>query len=435
MPHPPTQARRVLIGFAFASLGNGLTLPFLYVYMAQVQELGSSTAGWMFAWMGLVGLAAAPGVGALLDRFGPRPVLVGALVLEAVSIGSLGFVDGLGPTMLVLAGVVVGASPLWPGTTTMLAAMVTAADRERAYGFAFLGLNAGIGVGGLVSAFLIDVERAESFQVLYLCDALAYLTYAVVLLLLVRSPARARDEQDAAAAAGSWGEVLRDRRAVALVGCGVLAVTFGYGQLEAGATAYAVDVAGVPATALGWAFAANAAVIVCGQVVLLRLTSGWRRTTALACAVLTWSLAWTVLASADLMPTAGAVAAVVIGLAIFGLGETLWAPIVTGLANTIAPDHLRGRYNASLGATLTLGQILGPALAGSLIGSGLGHLWALVVIGGTLTAGLVLTRLRFMLTPAEDRAPDLVGDTPEMADATAEQAAASAMHPGPGVNR
>lgn len=409
MPHP-TQITRVLVGFAFASLGNGLTLPFLYVYMAQVQGLGSSTAGWMFAWMGLVGLAAAPGIGALLDRFGPRPVLLGALAVEAVSIGSLGFVDGTVPTMAVLAGVVIGASPLWPGTTTLLAAMVPADGRERAYGFAFLGLNVGIGVGGLVSAFLVDVDRPETFQVLYLCDALAYLAYAAVLALLVRSPVRTEDGAGSDRTGGTWGEVLRDRRAVALVGCGVLAVTFGYGQLEAGATAYAVDVAGVPATALGWAFAANAAVIVCGQVILLRLTSGWRRTTALACAVLTWSLAWTVLAAADLMPTAGAVAAVVVGLAIFGLGETLWAPVVTGLANTIAPDHLRGRYNASLGLTLTLGQILGPALAGSLIGSGLGHLWAVVVIGGTLTAGLVLTRLRFLLTEAEDspvpRAPE-----------------------------
>ena len=402
MPHSPTQARRVLGGFALASLGNGLTLPFLYVYLAQVQDLGSSTAGWMFAWMGLVGLAATPGVGALLDRLGPRPVLLGALAVEAASIGSLGYVSGLVPVMTVLAGVVVGASPLWPGTTTLLAGMVSASDRERAYGFAFLGLNVGIGVGGLVSAFFVDVERPESFQVLYLCDALAYLAYAAVLALLVRSPSRAGDGEAADAVGGSWGEVLRDRRAVALFGCGVLAVTFGYGQLEAGATAYAVDVAGVPATALGWAFAANAAVIVCGQVVLLRLTSRWRRTTALACAVLTWSLAWTVLATADLLPLAGAVAAIVVGLAIFGLGETLWAPVVTGLANTIAPDHLRGRYNACLGLTLTLGQILGPAIAGSLIGSGLGHLWALVVIGGTLASGLVLTRLRTLLTPAED---------------------------------
>lgn len=406
MPHSPTQAARVLTGFAFASLGNGLTLPFLYVYMAQVQDLGSSTAGWMFAWMGVVGLLAAPGVGALLDRFGPRAVLLGALLVESISIGSLGFVDGTVPTMAVLAGVVVGASPLWPATTTLLAGQVAPENRERAYGFAFLGLNVGIGLGGLVSAFLVDVERPETFQVLYLCDAVAYLAYAAVLLLLVRSPARPAEDDAEDATAGSWGEVLRDRRAVALVGCGVLAVTFGYGQLEAGATAYAVDVAGVPATALGWAFAANAAVIVCGQVVLLRLTSGWRRTTALACAVLTWSLAWSVLAAADLMPVAGAVAAVVVGLAIFGLGETLWAPIVTGLANTIAPDHLRGRYNASLGLTLTLGQILGPALAGSLIGSGLGHLWAFVVIAGTLTAGLVLTRLRYLLTAEEDGAPE-----------------------------
>ena len=30
MPHSPAQGARVLAGFAFASLGNGLTLPFLF---------------------------------------------------------------------------------------------------------------------------------------------------------------------------------------------------------------------------------------------------------------------------------------------------------------------------------------------------------------------------------------------------------------------
>ena len=42
----------------------------------------------------------------------------------------------------------------------------------------------------------------------------------------------------------------------------MLAITFGYAQMEAGLAAYAVDVADVPARALGWAYAANTAAIV-----------------------------------------------------------------------------------------------------------------------------------------------------------------------------
>lgn len=410
--------RRVLAGFALSSLGNGLTLPFLYVFLARVQELGPATAGWLFAWMGLAGVAATPLIGVLMDRHGPRAVMVGGLLVEVLAIGSLGFVEGLGATLLVLAGVVCGAAPLWPGTTALLAEMLPAEARERAYGLAFLGINAGLGLGGVAGAALVDVGELASFQRLYLLDAGSYLLYALVLLSLPRGTGRvtpgSRDEGVHAGSrggtpAGGWREVLADRRIVALLGCGVLAVTFGYAQLEAGATAYAVEVAGIPARALGWAFGANTLVIVLAQLLALRLVARWRRTSALALAVGTWSLAWAVVGLSDLVEGPLAVLALVAGLAVFGLGETLWAPVASALVNALAPDRLRGRYNAALGVVWTLGQVFGPLVAGLLIGHGHGHLWAGVVVGGTLVAALLLLTLRRVLTPLEDglAAPDV----------------------------
>lgn len=396
-----TPERRVLLGFALSSLGNGLTLPFLYVYLAQVRDFGPGPTGALFAWMGVVGVLVAPALGVLIDRHGPRAVMIAGLSVEVVAIGSLGHVSGVVPTMAVLAGVVAGAAPLWPGTTALLARLLPQEAQERAYGLAFLGINAGLGLGGLAGAALVDVDRLASFQRLYLLDALSYLVYAVALASLPRGTGRALPSA-AAVADGGWGVVLADRRVVALFGCGVLAVTFGYAQLEAGATAYAIEVVGIPARALGWAFAANTLVIVAGQLLVLRLVASWRRTTALATAVATWSLAWAFVAAADGVDGTAAVVAVVLGLAVFGLGETLWAPVATALVNALAPDALRGRYNAALGLVWTLGQVFGPAVAGLLIGSGHGHAWAGVVVGGTLVAAVLLLRLRALLTPAED---------------------------------
>ncbi len=397
--------RRVLAGFALSSLGNGLTLPFLYVFLARVQELGPATAGWLFAWMGLAGVAATPLIGALMDRHGPRAVMVGGLFVEVVAIGSLGFVDGLGATLLVLAGVVCGAAPLWPGTTALLAQMLPAEARERAYGLAFLGINAGLGLGGVAGAALVDVGELASFQRLYLLDASSYLVYALVLLSLPRGTGRAVPGDRLDPASGGWRDVLADRRMVALLGCGVLAVTFGYAQLEAGATAYAVEVAGIPARALGWAFGANTLVIVAAQLLALRLVAHWRRTSALALAVGTRSLAWAVVGLTDLVEGPLAVLALVLGLAVFGLGERLWAPVASALVNALAPDGLRGRYNAALGMVWTLGQVFGPLVAGLLIGHGHGHLWAAVVVGGTFVAALLLLTLRRVLSPQEDGVP------------------------------
>ena len=112
----------------------------------------------------------------------------------------------------------------------------------------------------------------------------------------------------------SWSIVLRDRTLLRVVAISVLAVTFGYAQMEAGLAAYAVSVAGIPAQALGWAYAANTGAIVCGQLVTLRLIRGHRRTAVLALCAATWSVSWLVIAAADAVDGWVAVAAVVVGL-------------------------------------------------------------------------------------------------------------------------
>ena len=49
---------RVVLGFAFSSLGSGLTMPYLYVYLSTVRGIETATVGWVFAWMGLLGFLA-----------------------------------------------------------------------------------------------------------------------------------------------------------------------------------------------------------------------------------------------------------------------------------------------------------------------------------------------------------------------------------------
>ncbi len=44
---------RLFAGVALSALGNGLTLPFLFVYLARVCDLPTSTVGLVLAGMGL----------------------------------------------------------------------------------------------------------------------------------------------------------------------------------------------------------------------------------------------------------------------------------------------------------------------------------------------------------------------------------------------
>jgi hypothetical protein len=56
----PTEARRVLLSVAFFAVGNGLTLPFLLVYLHEVRGLATETAGLVIAWVALGGLLTGP---------------------------------------------------------------------------------------------------------------------------------------------------------------------------------------------------------------------------------------------------------------------------------------------------------------------------------------------------------------------------------------
>jgi MFS family permease len=256
----------------------------------------------------------------------------------------------------------------------------------------------------VVSSVLVHTGDVSSFQRLYLIDALSYVAYIVVVLSLPRSTGalRAVVEQRPTGPQPGWGTVLRDRTLLRVVCTSIVVVTFGYAQFEAGFAAYAVGVADVPARALGWAFGANTAAIVLAQLFALRLIEGRSRSRMLALCAATWSVSWAVIACSDAVDGWVAVTLVVVGLGVFGLGETLWAPIAPAIVNDLAAEELRGRYNALQSMTWTVSMIVGPALAGLLIGNGLVHVWVACTVGGTAVASLLFLRLRRHLSPLQD---------------------------------
>ncbi|MCW2842444.1 MAG: transporter [Nocardioides sp.] len=403
------RVHRLFLGFAFSALGSGLTLPFLYVYLAEVRGIETATVGWIFAWMGLLGFAAAPVGGSLIDRYGPRPVMIVGLVVEAVCTASIGLVETPAEGFLVASFIVVGTVGLWPAATAMLTRLVPLEARERVYGVNFMLLNAGLGIGGVLSSLVIDTESVGSFQRLYLLDGLTYLAYIVVLVTLPRGTGAMPTPDDPLPGAvvpeleqASWSVVVRDRTLLRIVAISILLITFGYAQMEAGLAAYAVTVAEIPARALGWAYAANTGAIVCGQLLALRLINGRRRTTMLALCGGIWSVSWLVIAWSDAVDGWVAVAAIVLGLGLFGLGETLFAPVAPAIVNGLAREDMRGRYNALQGMTWTVGSIVGPASAGLLIGHGHPGIWVSCVVGGTALAAVLFLNLRRHLTDAQD---------------------------------
>jgi MFS family permease len=396
--------KRLFVGIALSALGSGLTMPFLYVYLAEVRGIATSTVGLLFAFMGLLGFIGSPIGGTLIDRFGPRPVMISGLTVEAVGVASLALVHNAWHALAVAAFITLGTVGLYPAATAMLTRLVPEDRREKVYGFQFMLMNAGLGIGGVISAMLVRTADPSSFERLYVIDALSYVAYIAVVLSLPRGTGSfSREEaREELGEQPGWGAVLKDRTLLRVVLVSMVVITFGYAQFEAGFAAYTVDVAGIPAHMLGWAFGANTAAIVLGQLVTLRLIKGRSRSRMLALCAAIWSLSWVVIASSDGVDGWVAITLVVVGLGMFGLGETLWAPLAPAIVNDLATEELRGRYNALQGMTWTVAMIVGPALAGLLIGNDLAHVWVACTVGGTALAAVLLLRMRRHLTPAQD---------------------------------
>ena len=335
--------RTLALGRFLDAIGSGLTMSLLVVYLAEVRGFAILTASLVLTWMAVVGLAAAPTAGTLTDRFGPRPVILVAILLEASGVALLSQVTTVPAAFAVATLMAVGAAGIWGPVTTFTAQLVTEEQRPTAFAVGFMLLNLGLGMGGLIGAAIVDIDRPETFVLLYLADAATYLF--------------------------AWVTVASLR---------------GRGGRPAHRTGSGADEATVTMHRQGW-------------TTVLR-DARLRRQVAVSLLLLTWLM----LSVVPGVPVAPAIAILMVSTVVFALGETLWSPTAPALVNAIAPDHLRGRYNAAQSLTWSLGASLAPVLSGLLIGAGRGVVWAVIVGLGCIGAAVFAQTLRPMLTPAED---------------------------------
>ncbi|MGW0712988.1 MFS transporter [Streptomyces sp. NPDC002643] len=360
--------RRIHVGNALGAFGLGFTVPYLYVYVAQVRELGAVTAGLVLAVFAVAALVVLPFAGRAIVRRGPLPVLLAALVTAAVGSLSLGLAAGVSTVLVSAAALGAGQAVMQPALATMIVDCSMAETRSRAFATQFFLQNLGLGVGGLIGGHLVDPTRAESFTLLYAIQAAIFLLLVGVMasVRIPRAPRGDGTSASAPSAKASWKELFGNRAMVQLCVLGFVLFFACYGQFESGLSAYGVEAAGISTSTLGTALAANTAVIVVAQFAVLRFVERRRRSRVIAAVGLIWAVAWGVAGFAGLGRTseAMATAAFVSTYALFGLGEAMLSPTVAPLVVDLAPEGMAGQYNSAFALVKQLALALGPAVGG-----------------------------------------------------------------------
>ncbi|MFG3552673.1 MFS transporter [Streptomyces sp. NPDC047725] len=360
--------RRIHVGNALSAFGLGFTVPYLYVYVAQVRGLGSVTAGLVLAVFAVAALIVLPFAGRAIVRRGPLPVLLTALVTAAIGALSLGLAATATTVLAAAAALGAGQAVMQPALATMIVDCSSSETRSRAFAMQFFLQNLGLGVGGLIGGHLVDTTSATSFTLLFAIEAAMFLLLVVV-MATVRMP-RAPHVGDAPgqSAGGSWKQLLGNRAMVQLCVLGFVLFFACYGQFESGLSAYGVEAAGISTSALGTALAANTLMIVVAQFAVLKFVERRKRSRVIAAVGLIWAVAWAVAGYAGLGHGSQtmATAAFISTYALFGLGEAMLSPTLAPLVADLAPTGMAGQYNSAFALVKQLALAIGPAVGGPL---------------------------------------------------------------------
>jgi len=383
----------MLVGILFSAIGNGLVLPYMFLFVHNILGFSTLTAGVLLSYGALSALVVSPIWGSLVDRYGARPVLMFSLVVSAISYASLSLVNTLFQLFFVFTFCCIGQSGMWPAQGAINTFLTPEHLRERIYGAQFAVLNLGIGIGGLLSSTWVKLDNARTFEILFIGDGISYLLYLSAVIFLGKVENKSIGALDSKPSEDSgWSTVLADRifRKVWLIS--LFAIFCGYAQLEVGFAAFSTSEAGLQPRDLAWAFAANTFLIATCQLWVTKKLINYSRKFAISAAVLFWALAWAALALSGIKfisPLFWAIACQFI----FGIGEMIWSPILPSIVNQLAPDHLRGRYNSASAATWQVGQIAGPAFAGLMLGWKVPWLWISLLITALVFISIVASKL------------------------------------------
>jgi MFS family permease len=379
----PVSVRVVLAADVLSNIGNGLVIAFTAIYVGRIHDQGSFVGALA---VGAIALGGIPGnvfSGGASDRIGAALVLAGGWLVSAAGAVAL-LVASNGPELLaacLLAGVGIGTAI--PAQRAVLGQLTEGEMRRVVFGASHGLANVGFTVGAAIAGVVVASGGVAHFRLLYGFDALCLVLATSVLLIVRRrfhlQPSRSGASQDSQCK-GTYRQVLADRRFRFLCLLSGLIIVFGFSQFIVAFPLVLSGPHGISTAVVAVAVVANTLTVAFGAIPIANLTRRLGRPVLVVAGSSLFSASWVFLLVFVHLGTGGGRFGVAIGSSVVsGLAETLLAPSLGPLVNDLAPDALRGRYNAVDTMVLSVGTLVGPVLTGLLL-SGAGETGLLIVL-------------------------------------------------------
>jgi MFS transporter, ACDE family, multidrug resistance protein len=332
-------------------MGNSLIAPLIPDILDDL-DIGDGGAGFLVAAVSLPGIVMAPLIGVLADRFGRRNVLVPCLAM----FGLCGLVVAAAPTFAVVLaarfGQGIGAAGLINLSVVLIGDHWDGEDRTRLIGRNSAVLTVGLAAFPLLSGLLAEVGTWRLALAPY--GFALFTAVAAWRVLADETPRRAVTVREQL---GGLGAVVRRPAIFAVLVSGFVTFVLIFGVFLATLPLHLEREFSLGSAGRGLFLSIPALTASVVAFNLHRITSRVGRRVAVVAAASLFVLAFTLIGVA---PT---LVLIVLGAAIYGLGEGAMIPTLQDIAVTEAPPEHRGAVVAVWVGSARLGQTLGPIAA------------------------------------------------------------------------
>ncbi|HWU10177.1 MAG TPA: MFS transporter [Streptomyces sp.] len=335
-------------------LGSFVTT-FLTLYLTTERGYSISYAGLVTALYGIGGSAAALIGGVLADRAGRRTTLLISQVATAITTAALGFVEN--PVLVAVVAMLVGISSnaQRPAVQAMMADIVPAKDRVRAFSLNYWAINIGFAVGSSAAGLIAQ----HGYQLLFLIGSAATLLCGLVVFAKIPETRPAPSASGDSSGEVGIGSVARDGKFMTLVLLSFLIAML----FQQAPTSLPVSMSGEGLTSAnyGLVISVNGILIVLLQIPLTRLIDNRNQGSLMLISCLLCAGGWGLTAMATSVPFY----ALTVG--VWTLAEIIHSPTNMGLVISLSPTHARGRYQGMYSLAWQAASFVGPLLAGTTI--------------------------------------------------------------------
>lgn len=384
----PGQFWLVAFGVLISSVGSSMIWPFQLIYISNTINQPLSSIATLITSSSLTGMLVSFAGGSIADKFGRRPIMIGALFAHSLGFILMSMANSY--TAFLIPMTLMGAAmPFYAiGSDAMMADMIEPQKRVDAYAILRMTNNAGIAIGPALGGAII---AAFSYTYAFYGAALGMFLFGMLIFFFARETLTHNTASASATTApiervGGYERVFKDRTFVAFVGAvtlGMIAPMLMWTLLAVYTNRYYA----LPEDMYRWLPITNALMCVFVQYPVTYITRRFPAGNVATLGMLVYALG---VGSIALMNTFNGF---LLSMVIITFGELILVPTASKYVADIAPEDLRGRYMSVYWLTWGLARAVAPIVGGFLHD----HIGPQFIWWGGAGFGLVSTLILLLL--------------------------------------